>query len=42
VLSDDEIERIAGNCECSINYFVAMTVDRVELFGSAEYQIVSE
>jgi len=42
VLSDDEIERVARQCICPVDYSVAMTMDRVELNGNAEYRYDTE
>ncbi|CAK8690771.1 neuronal pentraxin-2-like isoform X2 [Clavelina lepadiformis] len=39
VLSQNEINNLAYNCQCPVDYVIALTLDRVELFGEAHYSI---
>ncbi|XP_076806533.1 neuronal pentraxin-2-like isoform X1 [Clavelina lepadiformis] len=39
VLSQNEIINLAYNCECPVDYVIALTRNRVELFGEAYYSI---
>ncbi|XP_076807615.1 pentraxin-4-like isoform X2 [Clavelina lepadiformis] len=39
VLSEDEISNIAYKCECPLDYAIALTLDRTELYGEATYSI---
>ena len=42
VLTDQEISNIARNCECPVDYAVAMTLDRVELHGETQYSLTDQ
>jgi len=42
VLSNEEILNLAGNCECPIDYFVAMTVNNSVFHGAASYSFPKE
>ena len=39
ILTDQEILNIARNCECPLDYAVAMTLDKSEMVGEASYTL---